>query len=93
MFFTAICHTFEQLMAVRFFLGVFEACCLPCIYLIVANLYRREEQTFYFGVVVGCQGVGSVLGNLIALGVSYMGNVHGIIMWRFVYIKFGEQKD
>ncbi|KAI9496084.1 major facilitator superfamily domain-containing protein [Zychaea mexicana] len=86
---TAQGNTFPQLAALRFLLGVFEASCLPCIYLIVANLYRREEQTFYFGVVIACQGVGSIFGNLIALGVSYMGNRRGIIMWRWNHIIFG----
>ncbi|KAI8149253.1 major facilitator superfamily domain-containing protein [Fennellomyces sp. T-0311] len=89
MLFTALGHTFSQLAALRFLLGVFEASCLPAIYLVVANLYRREEQTTYFGVVVMCQGIGSILGNLVAVGVSYMGNRQGIIMWRWNHIIFG----
>lgn len=83
MLFTALGNTFSQLAALRFLLGLFEATCLPCIYLIVAALYRREEHTFYFGVVTMCQGIGSVLGNFVAVGISHMGNQHGITMWRW----------
>ncbi|KAI8149257.1 major facilitator superfamily domain-containing protein [Fennellomyces sp. T-0311] len=89
MMFTAMGNTFSELAALRFLLGLFEATCLPCIYLIVPHLYRREEQTFYFGVVTMCQGVGSVLGNLVAVGISYMGTRRGITMWRWNHLIFG----
>ena len=82
MLFTAMGNKFSELAALRFLLGLFEATCLPCIYIIIANLYRREEQTLYFGIATMCQGVGSVLGNFVAVGVSNMGNSRGIAMWR-----------
>ncbi|KAI8146730.1 major facilitator superfamily domain-containing protein [Fennellomyces sp. T-0311] len=89
MFFTALGNTFSELAALRFLLGLFEATCLPCIYLIIANLYRREEQTLYFGIATMCQGIGAVLGNFVAVGVSNMGNREGIAMWRWNHIIFG----
>ncbi|KAG2227250.1 hypothetical protein INT45_008494 [Circinella minor] len=90
MLFTSLANTFPQLLALRFLLGVFEATCLPCIYIIVPNLYRRDEQTFYFGIVTMCQGVGSILGNLVAVGVSQMGGPRlGLQMWRWNHIIFG----
>ncbi|KAI9252263.1 major facilitator superfamily domain-containing protein [Phascolomyces articulosus] len=90
MLFTAMANKFQELLALRFLLGLFEATCLPCIYIIVPNLYRREEQTFYFGVVTMCQGVGSILGNLVAVGVSQMGGDRlGLAMWRWNHIIFG----
>ncbi|KAI9496085.1 major facilitator superfamily domain-containing protein [Zychaea mexicana] len=90
MLFTALAQTFAQLAALRFLLGFFEATCLPCLYIIVPHLYRREEQTFYFGIVTMCQGVGSVLGNLVAVGISQMGGERlGLEMWRWNHIIFG----
>lgn len=62
---------------------MFEAVCLPCIYTIVATLYRRQEQVFYFSFVTMYQGVGSVLGNLVDIGIVNMGNARGIAMWRW----------
>ncbi|KAI7855503.1 major facilitator superfamily domain-containing protein [Circinella umbellata] len=89
MLFTAMGNKFSELAALRFLLGLFEATCLPCIYIIIANLYRREEQTLYFGIATMCQGVGSVLGNFVAVGVSNMGNRLDIAMWRWNHIIFG----
>ncbi|KAI9246094.1 major facilitator superfamily domain-containing protein [Phascolomyces articulosus] len=89
MLFTAMCHTFQQLAAVRFLLGLFEAACIPTIYLLVNTMYRRSEQTTYFGVVTMCFGLGSVVGNLVAFGISHMGTRLNIEMWRWNHIIFG----
>lgn len=83
MLFTAMCHTFSQLAAVRFLLGLFEAACMPTIYLIINTLYRRSEQTTFYGIVTMCHGLGSVVGNLVAFGISHMGTRLGIKMWRW----------
>ncbi|KAI8148204.1 major facilitator superfamily domain-containing protein [Fennellomyces sp. T-0311] len=89
MLFTALCHTFSELAAVRFLLGLFEAACMPTIYLLVNTMYRRSEQTTYFGIVTMCFGLGSVVGNLVAFGISHMGTSLGIEMWRWNHIIFG----
>ncbi|KAI7878302.1 MFS general substrate transporter [Lichtheimia hyalospora FSU 10163] len=89
MLFTAMCHTFSQLAAVRFLLGLFEAACMPTIYLIINTLYRRSEQTTFYGIVTMCHGLGSVVGNLVAFGISHMGTRLGIEMWRWNHIIFG----
>ncbi|KAL1932189.1 hypothetical protein VTP01DRAFT_9245 [Rhizomucor pusillus] len=89
MLFTALGRTFSQLAALRFLLGFFEAANLPCIYVIIANLYRRREHPYYFSFATMSQGVGAALGNLVAAGVSTMGNRGGIPMWRWNHIIFG----
>ncbi|KAI7859540.1 major facilitator superfamily domain-containing protein [Circinella umbellata] len=89
MLFTAMCDTFQELAAVRFLLGLFEAACIPTIYLLVNTMYRRSEQTSYFGMVTMCFGLGSVVGNLVAFGISHMGTRLGIEMWRWNHIIFG----
>lgn len=80
---TALCHTFSQLAAVRFLLGFFEATAMPCVYLIVNTLYRRSEQTTYYGIVTMAGGWGSIFGGLVAYGISQMGHQRGIMMWRW----------
>ncbi|KAI7855502.1 major facilitator superfamily domain-containing protein [Circinella umbellata] len=89
MLFTAMVNKFSELAALRFLLGVFEATCTPCIYIIIANLYRREEQTLYFGISTACNSIGGMLGTSVAVGVSNMGNRFDIPMWRWNHIIFG----
>ncbi|KAI8148208.1 major facilitator superfamily domain-containing protein [Fennellomyces sp. T-0311] len=86
---TAYCHTFSQLLAMRFLLGLFEGTAMPSVYLIVNTLYRRSEQTTYYGVVTMASGWGSIFGGLVAYGISQMGHQRGIMMWRWNHIIFG----
>ncbi|CDH56181.1 mfs allantoate transporter [Lichtheimia corymbifera JMRC:FSU:9682] len=86
---TALCHTFPQLMAVRFLLGFFEGTAMPCVYLIVNTLFRRSEQTSMYGLVTMASGWGSIFGGLVAYGISNMGHQRGIMMWRWNHIIFG----
>ena len=41
----AACESFAGLLVVRALLGIFEAACQPCLILLSATWYRREEQT------------------------------------------------
>ncbi|KAL1932187.1 hypothetical protein VTP01DRAFT_9243 [Rhizomucor pusillus] len=85
----AVGQTFSQLAGLRFLLGIFEASCLPCIYMIVANLYRRQDHAFYFSVITMCQGLGGMLADFVTAGIANMGNQQGIMMWRWNHIIFG----
>jgi len=40
----AACHDYSGLLATRFFLGLFEAGCLPMFSMITSHWYRRSEQ-------------------------------------------------
>lgn len=42
----AFCTNFAGLLACRFFLGLFEAGCLPLFAVITSQWYRRSEQPF-----------------------------------------------
>lgn len=61
------CHNFAGLATVRFFLGVFEACLLPCCIMVSSIWYRREEHALvsalYFNTFAG-------VGTSISLGDS-----------------------
>ncbi|KAG2218807.1 hypothetical protein INT45_005454 [Circinella minor] len=86
---TAYCNSFSQLMAVRFFLGLFEGTAMPSVYLIINTVFRRSEQTTMYGAVTMGSGFGSVFGALVAYGISQMGNQLGVTMWRWNHIIFG----
>jgi MFS family permease len=42
--FTPACRSFTSLLVNRFFLGIFEAGCLPLFSIITGQWYRRSEQ-------------------------------------------------
>ncbi|KAI8150315.1 major facilitator superfamily domain-containing protein [Fennellomyces sp. T-0311] len=86
---TGYCQNFAQLMAMRFFLGFFEGTAMPSVYLIVNTLFRRSEQTTYYGVVTMASGWGSIFAGFVAFGISEMGHQRGIYMWRWNHIIFG----
>lgn len=77
MLFTALGRTFSQMAALRFLLGTFEAATLPWTYVIISNLYRRREHPYYFGFANVCHGIGAILANLVAAGVSTIGKQAG----------------
>lgn len=88
----AVGQTFSQLAGLRFLLGIFEASCLPCIYMIVANLYRRQDHAFYFSVITMCQGLGGMLADFVTAGIANMGNQQGIMMWRWYVLHSNKKK-
>lgn len=56
----AACHSFAGLAAIRFLLGLFEAALLPCMLVLNAMWYRRDEQplrtAFWYNTFAGVFG-------------------------------------
>jgi ACS family allantoate permease-like MFS transporter len=50
LFSMAFTNSFAQMAALRFLLGFFEAITYPCMFLLIATMYRRSEQVIGFGV-------------------------------------------
>ncbi|KAH8814596.1 putative allantoate permease [Flagelloscypha sp. PMI_526] len=65
-------HNFTGLMISRFFLGWFEALCLPLFSLITSQWYRRVEQPMRVATWYGTNGVASMLGSLLAWALSFI---------------------
>ncbi|KAI8145665.1 major facilitator superfamily domain-containing protein [Fennellomyces sp. T-0311] len=86
---TAYCRTVPQLMAMRFLLGLFEGTAMPSVYLIVNTMFRRSEQTTYYGIVTMSSAWGSIFAGFVTYGISQMGHQRGILMWRWNHIIFG----
>lgn len=85
----AFAHNFSQLAALRFLLGFFEASTYPCMFLLIATIYRRSEQVILFGVLFMSNSVGMVLGGLIGAGIMEMPTVSNISPWKWAFIIFG----
>ena len=59
----AACHGYSGLMATRFFLGLFEAGCLPMFSLITSHWYRRSEQPLRVAAWYSMNGIVSLTSN------------------------------
>jgi MFS family permease len=69
--FLALCHNFAGLATVRFILGILEAATLPCMMLVNAMWYLREEQplrtAFWHNTFAG------VFGGILSYGIGKIG--------------------
>ena len=61
---------FGGAVAVRFFLGVFEAAVTPGFALFTSQWYRKSEQGLRTSVWFSFNGIAQVLGGLIAYGIA-----------------------
>lgn len=57
----AACKNFHSLMAARFFLGLFEAGCLPLFSVITSQWYRRAEQPVRVACWYGTNGAATMI--------------------------------
>ncbi|KAJ8095534.1 hypothetical protein PM082_023061 [Marasmius tenuissimus] len=63
---------FTGLMVSRFFLGWFEALCIPLFSMITASWYRRVEQPMRVACWYSTNGIASMIGSLLAYGLSFI---------------------
>jgi MFS family permease len=68
----AACHSFSGLMATRFFLGLFEAGCLPLFSLITSQWYRRAEQPIRVAAWYGTNGLASIFAAALSVGLAHI---------------------
>ncbi|KAK5993708.1 putative transporter [Cladobotryum mycophilum] len=84
----AACHTFEGLMVTRFFLGLFEAGCLPLFSVITSQWYRRAEQPIRVAAWYSTNGAATI----VAAGISYiLGRIESKILkeWQIIFLSVG----
>lgn len=67
---TAACHNFAGLMAARFFLGLFEAGCLPLFSVITSQWYRRSEQPLRVAAWYSTNGAATIVGAAVSYGLG-----------------------
>ncbi|GAC96617.1 allantoate transporter [Pseudozyma hubeiensis SY62] len=85
-----LCHSFAQLMAVRFILGALEGVVTPAFSLIVASWYKRSEQNarqlWYFAMNTGFSLWVSVVIYFVSKKASDDGHISG---WRVINFFLG----
>ncbi|CAK7237622.1 Allantoate permease [Sporothrix bragantina] len=88
----AAVDSFAGAMAVRFFLGVFEAAVSPGFALFTSQWYTVREQGTRVGIWFSFNGVGQIIGGFIAYGIAVGTEkhpLHGLKPWQLLFLVIG----
>lgn len=66
------CTSFGGLMATRFFLGLFEAGCLPLFSIITSHWYRRAEQPLRIAAWYSTNGIATIVAAALSYGLGHI---------------------
>lgn len=75
-------------MISRCLLGAFEATITPGFVLITSMWYKQNEQARRMGYWLSCNGVATILGSLIAYGLSAVDDA-SLAPWKILFLFFG----
>lgn len=78
-------------MAIRFFLGMFEAASMPGFALLSSQWYTVKEHNSRTGIWISSNGCGQIVGGLVAYGIarSVSDDGHGLPGWKIMFIAIG----
>jgi ACS family allantoate permease-like MFS transporter len=87
----AACNSFSSAMAVRFFLGLFEAAVSPGFALFTSQWYTVREQGFRTGFWFSFNGWGQIVGGAIAYGIATGTNGRPLAIkgWQLLFLVIG----
>ncbi|KEF63788.1 uncharacterized protein A1O9_01766 [Exophiala aquamarina CBS 119918] len=83
----AAVHSFAGLMAVRTFLGVFEASMNPATMIIFSMYYTRQEQPLRMGLWIGSAGIGYIIAGISTFGIGHINS--SLETWRVMFLIWG----
>ncbi|GAB7364272.1 hypothetical protein MBLNU230_g4820t1 [Neophaeotheca triangularis] len=84
----AFAHNFAGLLTARFFLGLFEAGCLPLFAVITSQWYRRSEQPFRVALWYGTNGLATMVCSAMGYGFAQISNP-GLSVWQCLFLTNG----
>ncbi|KAK9326927.1 major facilitator superfamily domain-containing protein [Lipomyces starkeyi] len=84
----AACHNFKGLMAARFFLGLFEAGCLPLFSVITSQWYRRAEQPIRIAAWYGTNGAANICAAALSYGLAHIKS-DILKAWQIIFLFVG----
>ncbi|KAI3319011.1 MFS general substrate transporter [Xylariaceae sp. AK1471] len=84
----AACHNFPQLLAARFFLGLFEAGCLPLFSVMTSQWYRRAEQPLRVAAWYGTNGIATIVAAALSYGLGHI-NSPLLESWQIIFLFVG----
>lgn len=87
----AATKNFSGAVAVRFFLGIFEAAVTPGFALFTSQWYTKKEQGTRIGIWFSFNGWAQIFGGFVAYGIARGSRLHGsaIAPWKIVFLVTG----
>ncbi|KAI9836886.1 MAG: hypothetical protein M1819_001051 [Sarea resinae] len=87
----AAVDNYSGALAVRFFLGIFEAAVTPGFVLFTSQWYTKQEQGTRTGIWFSFNGFAQIFGGLIAYGIAKGTRLHGsaIAPWKIIFLVTG----
>ncbi|KAL2258004.1 hypothetical protein VTK26DRAFT_8853 [Humicola hyalothermophila] len=82
------CRSFTALLVDRFFLGLFEAGCLPLFSIITAQWYRRSEQPIRIAAWYGTNGLATIVAALLSYGLGHLDS-QVLAPWQWIFLITG----
>ena len=84
----AACNSFGGLLAARFFLGLFEAGCLPLFSIITSHWFRRAEQPLRVAAWYSTNGLATIAASALSYGLGHIpSNV--LESWQIIFLFVG----
>ncbi|KAI6906060.1 MFS general substrate transporter [Hortaea werneckii] len=84
----AAAENYAGILVLRFILGMFEANISPCIMNIVSTFYARPEQPLRMCILLGFNGVSTMVGALLGYGLGHVDNA-AIPSWKLIFLVIG----
>ncbi|KAK1812293.1 High-affinity nicotinic acid transporter [Friedmanniomyces endolithicus] len=84
-----VVKNYSGLLAVRFFLGVFETGMFPGAFYLIGMWYRRSEAQKRYSWFFGSTTLAGAFGGLLAAAIGKMDGVAGYAGWRWIFILEG----
>jgi MFS family permease len=84
----AAAHNYGGLLAARFFLGLFEAGCLPLFSIITSQWFRRAEQPLRVAAWYSTNGLATIFASIISFG---LGHIKSDVLdsWQIIFLFVG----
>ena len=86
---TAATHSYRTLLAVRIFLGIFEAAIAPSLMLISSQWYTKSEQAPRFSIWYAGLGLGQIIGGVLSYAFQQVKREEGLEGWRIMFVVLG----
>lgn len=83
------CRTFSSALAVRFFMGMFEAAVTPGLTLMTGFWYRRKEIPLRQCIWYSSLGIGGIVGSYISTGVATLPTNSTPERWQIIFYVLG----
>lgn len=86
---TGFIHSYDQAIAVRLLLGIFESGLSPCLAVTMSTIWDRHTAGWRISLLYVANALSGAFGGLIAYGIQSMGDQLGLSAWRWLFIVEG----